>query len=386
MGAPRESVVFVRSISGSELACGQEVFVPLDAVPGAPIRTPDGRWGHFSGFRVRVAGTLATDAAMTGTMTSDLLADMLTNIRVRAAGVDMIQGSPSGEDLNLISRVLYRGDIATFPQSVADATAAGVATGDVWVSIPLTTTIRDRFSREDDDAVPVAAFLRTADGEAGLRFRFAPAVATASGNSSFKGFLNVVLSSITACDIYAVYLTASKPNVAINGIRVYTDSQPSMVIEPIGGPDGAQRMIFIADPPSTSTGVRSHTGYSNISLTINDQTLYTGRDYTHLADMTNLIDPALPNVLVRTAPAVLPLFGRRADQPLGSDARGRVLCNIGTRTTNGQRIFQVCRMPYDSDVAKRISANCGGGFEGRQAVATGAGLASVIDQKLVASK
>jgi len=385
---PRERACFVRALTGPDLAAGAEVYVGLDNVVGAPERAPSGDWGHFTRILLRVTGTLATHLDMpTAGMPGGLLANIVQNVRLRAAGKDLIVGSMTGEELNQLSILLFRAQIVPAPGTVADATATGVATGDIWISIPLSDVIRDRFSRESDGSIPVTAFDRHIDGDAGLRFRFAAANTPASGNSSFAGFLNCVLSTIASCDIWVMYRTDKHQNLALPGMRAYNEAQIQFDVEPIGGADGTNTVVAFFDPPDTTSGIRNHAGYSNVSLRAGDDVIYSGRDFDEIADMSNLSDPSLTPAVGRTAPNVLPLFGRRADQSVGECARGSLSVNIGTRTTlTTTRILQHSRQSYDRDAAMRVMKQSGGSeaYAGKKQVATSrAGLAAVLDQKLV---
>jgi len=385
---PRERACLVRPLTGPDLAAGAEVYVGLDNIVGAPERAPDGNWGHLTRLMLRVRGTLATHIDMTNAMPGALLANIVQNVRLRAGGKDLIVGSMTGEELNQLTQLVYRATI--LPEAaanVADATATGVATGDIWISIPLADVIRDRFSRESDGSIPVTAFDRRIDGDAGLRFRFAAANTPAQGNSSFAGFLSVVLSTITECDIWAVYRTDKHQNQSYPGLRAYNEAQIQFDVEPIGGPEGASLVVAFFDPPSTTTGVRNHAGYTNISLRAGDDVLYSGRSFAELVDMTNLIDPSLTPIVGRVAPNVLPIFGRRADQSIGECPRGSLSVNIGARAVLATtRILQFSRQPYDRDAAMRTMKASGGAeaYAGKKQVATSrAGLAAVLDQKLV---
>ena len=393
---PRETVVFVKSITGAECAAGAEVMVNVDNVVGAHGRSDDGRWGHFLGFRLKVQGTLATDVAMTQTMPGSLLCSVVQNIRVRAAQKDLYVGQLDGEDLYMATFAMHRSVLTPPPADVADATATGVATGAIWIPIPLTTNSGMVLGdRTGDDAIPVAAFSRSLDPESGIRFKFANAVGTASGNSSFKGFLNVVLSTITSCDVYAVYRTEGALNVGMIGIRGFSESNSSFDLAPIGGDEGSQRLVMFLDPPSVTTGKRTYTGYDNISARFGQNTLYTGRSYLHLIEMSNIAGPTNPGITTgwlyldpssASSTWFLPLYSRRANQALGDDPRGRLSVSIGTRTTSSQRIIQVCRQQYDSDSAQRIAQAVGGAdkiADVKAVVGSSHALANTIDRKLV---
>jgi len=379
----RISPKMARVITGTDLAAGaQGVYTPFDGLVGAPLRNNDADHAHLVGLRIGATLVLDTTNTITSAPPGAMAKAAIQNIRIRAGGVELIEPGVDGEAISLLQTAIHGFDPPPDPLEIPDATTADVAE-------PIRIDIRfddltGAFGRENDHGIPLAAFSTARDKEHGLRFDFLAAAALVK---ALTGVQMDTAGVVTSAYVLALVRYSRKLNLkAPTRARVYSESGANFSIDLKGG--GGLRALFVADAPAAGTGIRSHTGYANVSLDFEGEQEYGGRTYIELADMFNFarqspaqrlleVDPTASTAVVTgpagaaaairrpgiitpgTASEIMPLWLAPPGVSVKDLPGGRINVQIGTRTTAAEILHYAWDPDPDAAYAENVWAAAG---------------------------
>lgn len=122
---PNERPVFVKAFSANEIGPGRELRCEFGNIPS---RDAHGRYGYLVGFYLTGNVVVDTDGTQTGAFPGWKLFGQLGTIRLRAGGVDYLDGRVDGRDLRFDTVKRFGSLLIPDPSDVPDAVATEVET------------------------------------------------------------------------------------------------------------------------------------------------------------------------------------------------------------------------------------------------------------------
>lgn len=359
----RARSVLVTRLAGTDLAVGATPKVKLDNIVGGEFQDATGQYGHIVALRIRFIASITAVAATTGAaMPGTLLRALLKAFHLRWCGLELFDATDlDGEDLNDAANLIARAQLADDPTDIADAANATADTSDVEIVIPLSSMWRDFYGREDDHGLAIAGFDTRRDPQAGLKFT------NASTGDLCKGFLGVTMAAggFSAIEIRAVVHFQDEMNVVPFHLKQSDIALKSYILDPAcGDAAGTHVLATIRDAPSTSTGLRAHTGYSAITVRAGSDQFLSEASVGDCADAMNQVDPVNPPAgqkLPRTCTKHMPLLAVRADCGILEQPRGPMA--VKYTTSNTAHVLQAGRGVTSKKIADQLNATFGGQFE-----------------------